>query len=199
MASLSEVPSEVAKRSIKMELERNRIRAVAFVGGALDGVMKALKDIAVEFQQANPGVAVAYFSYAQGKGLQHWVEAQDKATDHHVAVIGHSWGADTAASRVAKGMPVKLLVTFDPVSTHRPNFKDVRKSSGTWININGTGIKGRGRPFSVFRIRPAIAGILVHIAGAWNDAPALVASLHYRVGVNHAECSRVIPADRFHI
>ena len=185
-ADLQEVPPEVVKQKIRTELERNQIKAVAFVGGAADEETHVLKKNVEDFEKSNPGVEVKYFHCTDGAGLQHWLEEQNKATGNHVAVIGHSWGGDTAASRVADGTPVKLLVTFDPVSRNPPDFKDVKKNSETWLNINAT---GHSLSFSQ---------IVAGFGGGWDDGPAPVASYHYRVGINHGDCSQAIPTEKFH-
>ena len=62
-----------------------------------------------------------------------------------VRLVGHSWGADTAAQIVARlgddGRRVESLVTIDPVGrgTSDRFFARVRRGAGQWINVRATG------------------------------------------------------------
>ena len=126
-----------------------------------------------------------YFTWDQGDKLQGWVAQQNAISGSSVAVVSHSWGADTAASRIADGMSVSTLITIDPVSrTDPPSMKNVQNNSGTWINVyaNSTnpGFLNLGN-------------VAAHIGGKWENDPQGYATNNYMVDMNHANVSTVLP------
>ena len=147
----------------------------AFVGGAVDrwgrGPVWGAYQAHIE-----AGRAGAYFTWDQGAELAGWIEAYGP----DVVVIGHSWGGDTAASRVAAGHTVDVLRTVDPVSWIPPDFATVSRQARTWINYNATGGSGSFPNF--------VAGI----GGAWNNAPSAAPGIvHRRVGLDHTTACSV--------
>jgi pimeloyl-ACP methyl ester carboxylesterase len=62
-----------------------------------------------------------------------------------IVIVGHSWGADTAAQIVERlgreGRPVDLLITVDPVGRGVSDdyLRRIRAGAREWINVNATG------------------------------------------------------------
>ncbi len=97
-------------------------RPVVWVGGAMDNYTQLLK--------RHCGPNQYYFQWFQRRELTTWLQAQPQP----VLLIGHSYGACTAASVVARGIAVAELVTIDPVSWRRPAGADVRRHAAHWRN-----------------------------------------------------------------
>ena len=151
---------------------------IAFVGGFFDHTLNFLtgrgpiESYATAYTTANPGADVKYFTFDQGSKLADWIQS----TGGDAVVIGHSYGADTAASVVAAGASVKQLVTLDPVSYTRPDFAAVAAHSGQWTDYNAT---GGGLTFP---------NIVAGIGSAWGTSPQGYASTFADIGgVDHAD------------
>lgn len=155
-----------------------KTRHIALVGGFFDrtvgrivwGAYNEMKDVALSI---GSGLEVRYFTFDQGKELAEWI--RERGGD--VTVIGHSYGADTAASVVTRpGNRVKTLITLDPVGrTFRPDFGAVRANAGEWFNYNAVG-------GSSFRFPNFVAGV----GGAWNEGPLGHATVFQNVSLDHA-------------
>jgi hypothetical protein len=104
--------------------------------------------------------------------------------DMTINIIGHSWGADSAALMVLK-IPnrVDTLVTVDPVSVLQPHFETVRSSVNSWININAVGADN-STALSWERIRQG--GFVAGIGNSWNNNPQGIANIHIQAPYNHA-------------
>jgi RHS repeat-associated protein len=89
-----------------------------------------------------------------------------------INLIGHSYGADTAASIAVDSGMVNLLVTIDPVSWFGPNYDDIKSSVKTWVDVNATGSDpGLGNLVN--------GNFAAGIGGAWNAGPSATAGIIY--------------------
>ncbi len=82
-------------------LALSELRPVAWVGGAIDQHTRLL--------QRHRALDQQYFQWFQYRELADWLQAQARPA----LVIGHSYGACTAAAVVASGMTVAELVTIE--------------------------------------------------------------------------------------
>ena len=151
--------------------------AVAFVGGALDrSSSKVVFSVFEQFEKS--GGVGSYFSHRQGGDLGEWIDSQ-KEQGMRVTVIGHGWGANTAAQVVAKGHSVHELRTVDPVGLRpkwRPKrfFQRVAANSGTWNNYDSTLADSGG-------------DVVARVGRPWNDRPQAFATSHIKVNENHVD------------
>ena len=79
-------------------------------------------------------IETRYFTHTEGRKVAKWLKEM-RAENRHTTLIGHSMGGRTAASIVAKGNYVDVLVTVDPVTGYlpfRPKFEKVAEHSGAW-------------------------------------------------------------------
>jgi hypothetical protein len=72
---------------------------------------------------------IVYFTYEQTDKLAAYLKTCKNKKD--VAVIGHSYGGDTAATAVKKVGGIGALVTIDPVSRIRPDFVSAQPGART--------------------------------------------------------------------
>jgi hypothetical protein len=154
-------------------------KAIAIVGGAADSISRgAMKSLFRDFQNAHPGVQVEYFTHDEGSRLSAWLNEQSQlnGSSDAVAVVGHSYGGDTAASEVADGTKVGALITLDPVSRFPPNLKDVTKNAGTWINVNANSDNADGKDNG---------DTVAHWGGKWGRDPIGSATQHYNANIHH--------------
>ena len=157
---------------------------LAFVGGFFDYTASLLGGSGAqttynEYQQYRawaaqyaPNLDVQYFTWDNSAGLAAWGNQVD-ASGGQITLIGHSYGADTAASVVANGLKVQTLVTLDPVSHAQPNFQQVTANSGQWLNFVAAG--------GGLTLPNAIAGA----GSAWNDATMGYATRTINVNTDH--------------
>src|SRR5262249_8306507 len=102
--------------------------ATAFVGGFFDYAIRGpVYSAYTQYIQDSPSLGAAYFTWDQRSALASWIDANGGA----VTVVGHSWGAATAATVVAAGHQVESLITVDPVSWLRPDYVAVAANAGT--------------------------------------------------------------------
>lgn len=107
---------------------------------------------------------------------------------HEINLIGHSWGGDTAAkAAVANPGKVRLLITIDPVSISRPDFKKVKGSVGTWVNVYAA-----GNPESSILENGLQGGLASVIGREWGDAPKGRADIFISAPYNHADFTRMM-------
>ena len=184
---------EVIKQQIYEALKNKK--AIALVGGAADRTMNGpIKNIIKYIRQQYPNAKIEYFTNDQDHELREWLKEQGRAYgSDNVAVVGHSWGGDTAAAAVASGAKVGAIITIDPVSLSwfRPDMENVRKNSKTWINVNAN-------PNETMR---AMDGKLLGIIGSndiagvgdsWDDAPNGHADHHYNANINHTDAGDLL-------
>ena len=150
-------------------------RPVAFVGGANDKENDLVYGIYGKFRDGSPTVPAVYFTHDQGDALAKWIDLRN-AMGTKPNVIGHSWGAATAATKVSEGHEVHELRTVDPVGRSRPDFNKVAQFSEIWNNYHATG----GKTFSW-------SNFAAGLGGAWNGAPGGFADNHLEVEMNHDE------------
>jgi pimeloyl-ACP methyl ester carboxylesterase len=140
-----------------------------FVSGAADVKMNGpVRQSGIERTAEDAGVPNVNFTWDQRAEIEELIRRQSPET--RIRLIGHSYGADTAA-QISERMgilgrpPLDMLVTLDPVGwfqrSARPDFyENVRAGTARWINVNATG--GSSLEPSNF-----IAGL----GGAWNYGP----------------------------
>jgi pimeloyl-ACP methyl ester carboxylesterase len=179
---------DVIKRQISEALKNKR--AIALVGGAADDSTNGpVAQIKKDMEKKYPGVQIQYFTHDQGEELAQWLREQGQVYgSNNVAVIGHSWGGDTAATVVAHGVNVGALVTIDPVSNFPPDLGDVKANARNWININANPDRAK-RAAEGSGPGNWIAGL----GGAWNDDPKDYADHHYNANINHAGVWELLP------
>jgi len=119
--------------SKKQTEELLKKRKVAYIGGFWDYKNKFVKS----FYEAYGKESDVYFEHYQKKALASWID--ENSSECLLTVIGHSYGANSAARVVAKGHRVDRLITIDPVGRFKPNLKNVAKFSGAWTNYIATG------------------------------------------------------------
>ena len=146
-----------------------------YVGGAGDratGIVKGYAEIA----------GGEYFSWDQASSIRDFI--RNLPADEPVHLIGHSYGANTAAHvalalcRVEGALGCRKfdsLTTVDPVSRMRPDFKELSEKVPNWTNINAA---PANRNFS---------DTIADIGGKWGDAPSGYANKHVSVNANLAE------------
>ncbi len=164
-------------------------KAIAIVGGAGDKTLgHVMEDVYRDMQRNNKGINIQYFTSDQDKELKAWLEKQGQTYgSDNIAVVGHSWGGDTAAKVVANGTKVGALITIDPVSHFRPERRDVRANTNNWINVNAN--PNEAKRATDFMSSNLIAGM----GGAWNSWPLGYANYHFNANINHAGAAEVIP------
>jgi acetyl esterase/lipase len=117
---------------------------VIFVGGLFDGTSGLVRDVHNDLrshvERSGVSVEARCASHDQGPILRAWI--RDAAPSTRIVVVGHSWGADTAAQAVARlgqeGLLVDQLVTIDPVGNGvtEAYLRRVRAGTLEWINVN---------------------------------------------------------------
>lgn len=149
----------------------------AYVGGFFDRTLEGPAFAAYD-RAVRAGITAEYFTWDEGSKLASWIDANNG----NVTVIGHSYGGDTAASVVAQGRAVKMLVTVDPVSWFRPDFAAVQANAGIWTNWNATGGQG------------TLPNIIAGLGGAWNNAPSPYTTWHGSGGIQNHATIMICPA-----
>jgi RHS repeat-associated protein len=108
-----------------------------FVGGFNDrGFLGSgssiVRNYARQFSATNPDRDVHYKTWRNKAEIIRLIESTP--ANEPINVIGHSWGAHTAAEAVARARrPSDLLVTIDPVG--RTKADDPSNNVSTWINV----------------------------------------------------------------
>jgi Resolvase, N terminal domain/Alpha/beta hydrolase family len=120
----------------------------------------------------NPNADVQYFTWDNAADLATWGNGVD-ASGGQITLIGHSYGASTAATVVANGLKVQTLVTLDPVGYLQPNFQQVAADSRQWLNYVAAG--------GGLTLPNAIAGV----GSAWNDTTMGHATSTVNVSLDH--------------
>lgn len=143
-------------------LQHHPRRPVVWVGGAMDNYTQLLK--------RHCGPNQHYFQWFQRRELATWLQAQQQMA----LLIGHSYGACTAASVVASGIAVAELVTIDPVSWRKPAGAAVRRHAKHWHNY----VAGDQQL--------NWANIVARAGGQWCHWPAEHAHQHLVLPADHA-------------
>ena len=99
--------------------------------------------------------------------------------DKQLNGIGHSWGGDSIADyAIANPGKVKILITLDPVSKFKPNYKKLKESVDFWINVDAVGDPVRGE---------TDGDKIAEVGGDWGDGPEGFADIHIRVPKSHED------------
>ena len=159
---------------------------VVFVGGLYDGAYRPVLDVFDrEKRNTPPNTQMEYVSHDAPSRIRALIEGASPGT--RIVVVGHSWGADTAAEVVGRlgqqGRPIDMLVTIDPVGNglSRDFMQRVRAGSREWINVNAVG----GSPTETSNI---IAGV----GGEYGRLPQGFASQHFDAPYTHAQFGRMM-------
>lgn len=113
---------------------------VALIGGFFDSWTYGVAKNAEKHLPAYFGaVETKYFAWDNGGDAAEWVKKERRASLRHVALVGHSYGGDTAMGVAGdlENVPVALVVTLDPTSrfqTDRP------RNVGKWVNVYVVGV-----------------------------------------------------------
>ena len=152
-------------------------RPVAWVGGADDRRSRIARRV---FDDHRVEGRDGYFEHHQRDALADWIDRQN-ARGAKPLVIGHSWGAVSAARVVAEGHEVHELRTVDPVGRNprfrRPGFlRKVARNAGAWTNYDSTSTAWTRN------------NIVAWLGGSWDDLPGPYATLHVEVPeLDHGE------------
>ncbi|WP_333797817.1 alpha/beta fold hydrolase [Rheinheimera sp.] len=138
---------------------------VVWVGGALDKYTQLLRQFVGPNQH--------YFQWFEYAALARWLR-QHQHQQEPVLLIGHSYGASTAAAVVAAGHPVQQLITIDPVSWRKPDGWAVRQYAGLWQN------------YLAADARLNFANLVARCGGQWQQWPASFAHQHKLLQADHA-------------
>lgn len=123
---------------------------VIFFGGAMDSSNLNMKQVADGYHDKSKSGEFPVFDqdklyFGQGDAEEAKIAILEKVKSDPqtvIALIGHSWGGDTAYKIVrdlaAHGLEINLLVTLDPVSVGSYFKSQFVKPSGTtnWINFH---------------------------------------------------------------
>ncbi len=146
-----------------------------WVGGALDGYTRLL----ARYVPANQQAVHHYVHWYQRRRLRQLMQRYPAA---QLVLIGHSYGATTAAQLVAKGQPVALLITIDPVGRWPIAMGEVAKSCQHWLN------------FRAADQRNNFANWVARLGGWWQQKPQGYAHQHIDIEADHAlVVSQVMP------
>ncbi len=115
-----------------------------FIGGAGDATSKVVANYASRHNKAY-GNSV-YFPHDADDEILALID--QLPTCEPINLVGHSWGADTAALVAARSpRRIDLLVTVDPVSSlavgspFGPSYDDVAQNVDDWVNVNAAPTK----------------------------------------------------------
>jgi hypothetical protein len=153
-----------------------------FLGGALDrDSSHIVRDYADRFQQAHPETNVHYFPNDDCEGPLNTI--RNAPAGAPVNLVGHSWGAQSAALCIAgmarTGIHVNNLITVDPVG-RLPIPDGFRDAAGNWINITAT-------PSA-----PDRSDTVAKVGGKGSNLPVDQADTHYSIDANHREFGRMM-------
>ena len=173
------VDSGVDKAPADEPMEREQRpprRMVAWVGGAGDRRFKVVRRVYDDHKERIGEENTKYFEHSQDEELGEWIRNNK---DENLTVIGHSWGAATAARVVAEGNRVGKLITVDPVSWGRPDYAKVAEHSGYWHNYDSVSTDWDW------------SNTVAWWGRRWDGAPEPFADSHTRVDMDHdVICSR---------
>ena len=103
-------------------------------GGGDDWFSNIVKNYEAEYRRSNPTFHCRYFSWSDGTELM--AELLRAPRDASIAVVGHSYGADTSFSAIISApRAVNLLISIDPVGRIRPSWAAIAAQAATWLNV----------------------------------------------------------------
>jgi pimeloyl-ACP methyl ester carboxylesterase len=139
--------------------------------------------------EALAGTQVEYASHDQPARVRSLIQAVPAGT--RIVLVGHSWGADTAAQIVDRmgreGRPVDMLVTIDPVGRGLSEdfFGRVRAGAREWINVNAAD----GNPSNP-------SNQIAELGGQYGRLPARFASQHFDAPFAHGDFAMMVDRTR---
>ena len=134
---------------------------VVFVGGFMDGIFCCMLKLAKEYCKLNPHQDVWYATHDSAKQIHKIIKSYNNA-GKKIALLGHSWGGDSAAHILSKNkdIHVDMLVTLDPVSKKGPPSKE--ENMGLWVNV-----------FVDYDVSSSHhSNLLAKIGGPWGSVPS---------------------------
>jgi len=102
-------------------------------GGGDDWFSHIVKTYHAEYAKMNPGLACRYFSWTEGDAIRALLNGEAKGG--HVALVGHSYGGDTAFWVLRDVPNVDLLVSIDPVGRFQRDWASIRADAAQWLNV----------------------------------------------------------------
>jgi pimeloyl-ACP methyl ester carboxylesterase len=129
-------------------------------GGGDDWFSHIVESYAADYTRANQGYKCSYYSWTQGGAIGTLLQGIPKDAD--VTIVGHSYGADTAFSRIQNGGVVNTLISIDPVGRFRPSWASIRAKAQMWLNV-------RAEPSEANRTRD---DVIASIGGKYPRPPA---------------------------
>jgi pimeloyl-ACP methyl ester carboxylesterase len=115
-------------------------KTVIFIGGLGDELIShTVERYADNFQAAYPssGVNVKYFTFDQTAAAEAYIKRLGSGV--RVAIVGHSWGGDTAV-QIVNDLPagrIETLLTIDPVGHGgRGMLEAVGRRAKQWIDVD---------------------------------------------------------------
>ena len=138
-----------------------------WVGGALDGYTRLL----ARYVPATLPERHHYVHWYQHRRLRQLMHRYPAA---QLVLIGHSYGATTAAQLVAQGHQVALLITIDPVGRRPIAMAQVAKYCQHWLN------------FRAADTRNNFANWVARLGGWWQQKPQAHAHQHIDIQADHA-------------
>lgn len=136
---------------------------VVWVGGALDAQTRLL----ARHVQAHHH----YLQWYEQKQLRQLLQ---RYPSEQLVLIGHSYGASTAAKLVAKGHSVHVLITLDPVGWQPVALHRIPQHCHYWLNVRAADTKAN------------FANWVARAGGWWQHAPRQFAHQHLEIHADHA-------------
>jgi pimeloyl-ACP methyl ester carboxylesterase len=148
-----------------------------FVGGFADrDTYHPVANYVESFRGAHPDSDVRYFPWDDCDGLLNTIRSAPSGAK--VNVVGHSYGADTAAYCIGymapTGIHVDKLITIDPVG-RTPIPDGWRSGASTWINVAANPSVPNG------------SDTVAAWGGKGGRLPTEQADANYKLDTNHAE------------
>lgn len=134
-----------------------------FIGGALDGYTRLLARHALPQHH--------YVPWFASQQVRQFVS---QSMGNNLVLIGHSYGASTAATLVANGLSVHTLITLDPVGWQRPALANIPGHCQLWLN------------FRAADRRHCFANLVARAGGWWQHRPRAFAHQHIDIAFDHA-------------
>jgi pimeloyl-ACP methyl ester carboxylesterase len=164
-------------------LSTGLIDPIVFIGGANDATSRIVYNVFRSFAAQNTDLIVRYFSHDQRRAILTFLKSYGAAP---ITLVGHSWGADTAAAVAASapkklGRAINLLITIDPVGRFTSNgfFERVAAGTDRWVNVFTPSNSSRG---------DTVAGV----GGRWGDDAAGFADVHFNSTLVHEDFSGML-------
>ncbi len=102
-------------------------------GGGDDWFSHIVETYHADYARMNPDFACRYFSWTEGDAIRKLLNGEAKGG--HVALVGHSYGGDTAFWVLKDTPNVDLLVSIDPVGRFQRSWTAIRADAAVWLNV----------------------------------------------------------------